>query len=486
MGEPIPISLGKGSNKSKFGQEGIAELVNCYFEPLGEGSKAGSAIYARNGEEDFATLTNGTGVRALLDLGSKLLAVAGRRVFEVGPGGSPATDVGGIPSDGFVTMARNNASPTQVGIVCDGQLHVYEDGDVAQSADTDLPPPVCVVAKDGYFILPIQDGRWFIAGPNTDAIDGLDFASAESQPDDNVMAAVRGPDVILFGTRSTEFWQNTGAADFPFTRSHTINVGCYAAGGVQNIMARVNERMVDSVIWPATDNQGAFAGMYILDGLTPVKISSAEVDDLIRSETDRTGIRSQAWTETSLNGQTHNFYNISGTSFSRTFDTTTGNWHARKTQGSDRWRMSCHAVFQNDHIWGGQSTNKLYRSLPSLLTDSGEELIAQWTLPTVHMFPHRFRVNGFYLDALTGVGAASATDADANPVLVIQYSKDGGISWSAPRYASIGAGGQRHVRVKERSFGMFGPHGVTFRGSCSAAVIKGVQQVALDADKLVA
>lgn len=487
MGEPVPIALGKGSKKSKFGLEGVAEFVNAYLETHGDGSKTGFTAYAINGTEEFAELgASATGIRAMLPLDSPLLAVAGRHLYSIGPGGSPVATIGAIPSDGFVTMARNGETPNPaVAIVCDGAYFIYRNGSVAPGGDADLPPPICVVSHNNYFVFPTADGRWFIVGPNTTEVDGILFASASSQPDNNVMAATRGPDVILFGARSADFFQDTAATDFPFTRSHSMNVGCYAAGSVRNIMARVNQRLVDSVIWAATDNDGAYSGVYILDGLTPLKISSAEVDRLVKAEVDPTVIRSQSWTEESVNGETHSFYTITGTNFSRTFDSITGEWHTRKSHGLDRLRYSCHAVFMGQHIWGDYETDQLFRSGADLYSEDGDPISFSITLPTIHMFPHKFRVNALYVDALTGVGAVTTVDANANPTMLIDYTKDGGASFGAARSVPIGAAAQRGTRIKERSFGIMNHNGVAFRFACSAAVIRGIQGVSLDADKLV-
>lgn len=485
MGDLVPVALGRGSKKSAFGLEGVAEFVNCYLEEHGDGSKTGSAVYAINGDEQFSTLPDGAGVRAMLDLGSTLLAVAARSLYAIGPNGS-ASRIGSIPADGFVSMARNQQAPNpQVAIVCNGAWYTYQLGvGVLANPDGDLPPVIDVVAKDSYFVFLCRDGRWFLAGPNDTEVDPLLFATAENQPDNLVRGTVRGPDLLLFGDKSTEAWHNTGAADFPFERVTTINVGCYAAGSVQKTVARVNNRLVDTVIFAATDHEGAFAGVYILDGYTPVKVSTAEVDRLVTGEGGGTHIVSQSWTEESVNGQTHTFYAITGADFTMVLDTVTGDWHARKSDGLERWRYSCHAVFMGRHVWGDYEADKLYRSSPSLRTAHGEPIKYSITMPTIHMGPHRFRVNALHVDALTGVGAASETDADASPVLLMDYSRDGGKSFGATRQCALGASGQRHVRIKERAFGIFDHNGFAPRYRCSAAVLKGIQGVHIDADKL--
>ena len=484
MAEPIPISLGRGSNVSRNGLEGINEFVNAYVEELGEGGKVQFPVYAINGLESFATLSGGAGVRAMLPLDAQLLAVSGRILFRVTAGGV-ATAVGGIPTDGLVTMARNRQQPNpQVAIVSEGLPFIYSGGTLSSLVDTDLPPPVCVVAIDGFFVFPIADGRWFITDIDEGTtVDGLDFSRASTSPDGLVMAAARGRDLVLFGLNSTEFHQNTGGEDFPFTLTTSISIGCFAAGSVANSTVIRGEATVDTLIWAATDSQGSYLGIVMLNGYTPSVISTPEVDRLIRDEPDPASIRSFAWTEDG-----HPFYLITGTSFTRVYDSRTaaggGGWHARESYGSSRWRGSCHAQFGGAHIFGDIDDNELYSSQPDVYTEAGSPIIWSITPPPVHMFPHRFRVNALHIDAIAGVGLVSSTEEQANPVLMLDYSRDGGASYGALRQCELGRASQRHVRVKERNFGIFDKNGVSFRMSCSANVIKGVMSAAIEADKL--
>ena len=484
MGEPVPISLGKGSNKAPYGLEGVASYVNAYAERIGEGGKVEWAVHAIPGLEDFTTLTSGGATRAMLTVDDLILTVSGRQLYSTPVGGSPATLVGGIASDGFVTMARNRRSPSpQVAIVGDGLVHIYQGGVLTQLADPDLPPPIAVVEIDGYFVFLISDGRWFISAIDDTTIDGLDFTSAQSSPDANVMAAVRGRELIIFGKQSMEFHvDNAASEDFPFTRIQTASIGCYAAGSVQKIIVGSDAgSATDTVIWAATDHKGSYNGIRILSGYSGQTISTSEVDALVRAESDPANLRSMAWTE-----DEHAFYCISGTSFSMCWDGATGKWHERKTYGLDRWRAQAHAQIGQTHIFGHYSTNKLYRSNASVYTDAGSAILWQVTTPPVHMFPNKFRVNAVYIDALTGVGINSSTDADANPVLMLDYTWDGGASYGAQRLVPLGAEAQRHVRLKERSFGRFDHNGVSFRLGCSAAVAKSVLGMSIDADKLAA
>lgn len=482
MAEPIPISLGKGSNKGRYGQEGLAEFVNCYVEQLGEEGKVQWPVHAINGTTEFATLPLGGAVRAMMPLDDRVLALSGRILFTMATSGDNPTAVGGIPSDGFVTMARNRQSPNpQVVIVCDGAYFIYQSGTLTPGADSDLPPPICVVETNGYFVFLIEDGRWFISGIDNTDIDGLDFSSALFSPDKNVMAGVRGRELVIFGQRSMQFYvDNAASEDFPFSLVQTASIGCYAAGSVSKIVLQPGGGSAsDTLIWAATDHKGAYCGVMVMSGYSGSKISTPELDRYILAETDPTAIRSFAWTEDG-----HSFYCITGTNFSMTWDGATGKWHKRKSDGLNRWRMSCHAQVGQSHIFGDYDDNVLYVSDGSVYTENGAPIVAQVVTPPVSMFPNPFVVNTLYLDVLTGVGVNSTTDADANPQIIIDYTDDGGATFGGERMVNVGADAQRYVSLDERALGRFGVNGVSFRFTFSAACAKALLQAAVDVTKL--
>lgn len=481
MGQPIPISLAKGSGAGRYPQLGIAKLTNAYIEQMGEMGKVPFSIIAMNGLLEWGQLPAADGgVRAMLALDTELLTVAGRQFYRSNASGGAAQLVGGIPVDGTVTMAANRASPRDVAIVVDGLYFLYEEGgSVAAGADPDLPPPIAVTEISGYFVFAIADGRFFIAGPDAVGVDGLDFASAESNADRNVMVATRGRELVIFGAASAEFWTESGAADFPFSRVQVIDIGCYAAESVANVLVlREGVAANDTLIWAASDHKGAYAAIVMLDGYAAGPVSNHEIDRLIRDEPNPSDIRAYSWVEDG-----HSFYAISGTSFTKVLDTGTMTWHDRKSFGRSRWRPAEHATFSRMNIFGDLETNQLYRSIPELYEEDGDRIRCEVIIPAIHMFPKRFKVGAIYVDALTGVGL-NTDDDDADPKLMLAVSRDAGASWGPERMCSLGRLAQRQVRIKERTFGNFDHNGMTLRLACTAKVAKAIQGVAIEADPL--
>jgi len=481
MAEPVPIALARGSDAGRYPQLGIARLLNCYVEELGEMGKSPFSVVAINGLAPWGVLPDADGgVRGMLALDNELLVVAGRQLYRLSAAGGTAQLVGGIPADGIVTMAANRASPRNVAIVAGGAYYLYDEGGtVTEGNDADLPSPVAVTSISGYLAFIIEDGRFFIAGPDDTNVGLLDFASAEASADRNVMVGKRGRELVIFGAGSTEFWSETGTGDFPFGRVQVIDVGCYAPASVANVLVlRSAVAATDTLMWVASDSGGAYAGVVLLDGYAALPVSTPEIDALIRAEANPDDIRGYSWTEDG-----HSFYALTGTGWTKVYDTKAGRWHDRETASLGRWRPSAHASFARLHLFGDADSGTVYVSTPETAEDAGERIRYEIVLPTIHMFPKRFKVNALHVDAVTGVGL-NTSDSDADPVLMIEVSRDAGASWGPARMASLGRMAQRQVRIKERTFGNFDHNGMTLRLSCTAKVARAIQGAAIEAEPL--
>lgn len=232
-----------------------------------------------------------------------------------------------------------------------------------------------IAAIDGYFVLFFDNGEFFISSiDDGDTIDPLEFAKAESHPDGGMRVVVRGRDLLLFGPKSLEGWNNVGAADFPFERSGAASIGCYAAGSVVPLTAVIDGRTVDTVIWAATNSDGAYSGIMVLsEGLAGHKISTLEIDRAIEAVTDPTSIRAFTWSKGG-----HTFYTITDLStFTYSFDTTQSFWpHQRTSDGLNFWRIGMAVNFGSGGssnigkvIVGDYTSAKLYK-LDSALYDA--------------------------------------------------------------------------------------------------------------------
>ena len=482
MGDLTPIGLTNGTARGRYDVEATARLINCYAEGIGSTGKAPFVLYAVNGWESYATLPGASGgVRAMLSLDSELLAVAGRQLYTVSPQ-KVATLIGGIPSDGLVTMARNRQAPNpQAVIVSDGRWYIYQDGAVTQGSDPDLRAPIYVTQTGGYFVFLAADGTITASAIDDTTIDGLDFANAQSNADGGVALATRGTDLLIFGQRSTEFWTETGAADFPFERQAFRGFGCYAPGTVSEITALVSNAMVDSVAWAATDENGKYTGVYLLSGYAAQKISTYDIDRDILDDPNPSQIRSFAWSEDG-----HVFYTIKGTDYSHTYDTVEGVWHERKSATQKYWRGFPHVTFDGKTLFGDSETGTLYESKRSLYDAAGEDVVMEVWLPIVHAWPYELIVNRLVVDAVTGVGENSSDDHLADPQIMFDMSRDGGKTFGTVLSRSLGRDAQVNQSIEWWALGPVPRQGAVLRFRISAGVKRAVLGAAIDVDRVAA
>ena len=450
-----------GSNPARHPSGGVARLINCYAADVGEGQRARLPIYASPGLTSFATHSGGGAVRCMITNNSQLYVVS-NRVLSVFDTAGTEMIIGGIPSDGHVTAAVNRKNPgQQIAFVCDGLAYMCANNVLTQVTDSDLAPPIAVDFIGGYFVYAISDGRFFWSELDEgSAIDALDFASAEGNPDGLVGVKVRGDDLVLIGPRSTEFHGQTGSADSPFARSVVAAFGCLSPKSITACTIVSKESITDSVAWVATDRTGRYAGVIMLDGYSARKISSEALDEVIRDETLPGEITATSW----VSGG-HGFLAVSGTDWTWVFDTSVGLWHERVSYGASRWQIDHVVDLAGTLIAGANTGGALYSMQESVGTEGSDPLIM--TLQT-SLLPGENEINTLEIICATGVGEVGG---ETDPVIGMSWSEDGQ-NWSTERMRALGAEAQTRTRVRWNGLGTnrnrSGGRSFRFRSSADA------------------
>jgi hypothetical protein len=449
-----PITFPLSSNPARFGHAGAARLINLYPEKVGPDAKTEWCWWAVDGLSAFSTLTGGGGVRAMLALSdSDLYVVAGRVLFRVDNTGS-ASILGGISSDGVVTMAQNRVG--QIAIVCDGLYYGVVGGVLSQLADPDLPPPISVAEINGQFVFLIADGRMFISDVDDWNVDALNFVTNEKRPDQGVRNITRGSDHVAFGTNSTEFWQDSGE----FLRTAANDLGCKAAGSVVELE--------QTIFWVCHDGT-----VRVLEGYQGKKISTHPVERFIAEDAHPQNLTACAW-----QARGHSFYALSGTNGTWVYDVSTGQWHERASYGLDRWKVSQTIQFGTKVIAGNYNDGALYEMSPDAYDEDGDELVCTIQPAPVSANGKRVKHNRIDVDVIPGTGLVSGASYLQNPTLMVDYSEDGGLTFGTQRQLSTGAAGQTLRRCFATRLGM--SRSRTYRLSMSAAVARGFLSMTAD------
>ncbi|MDE2440124.1 MAG: hypothetical protein KGP14_03795 [Betaproteobacteria bacterium] len=469
-----PLDLGKQSNQGRYPHAGVAQLVNMYCESAGTEGRFQFPLYPVAGLTQWATHSGGAGIRAMLATATELLVVAGRTLSAFDASGDE-TVIGGIPSDGLVTMSQNRVG--QVTIVCDGVYYVYQGGAVAPVNARLLPAPNSICCLDGYSVLTQYTGRFDLSGIDAaTTFDGLTFATAESVPGPLLVGKTRGRDLVLFGPNKVEVWADTGGADFPFSRRTAMTIGCLNAASVTPAaLLASGQALTDTIIWPATDSQGNYTTVAMLMGDQAVSISTPYVDRLIATETNQAGITGTAWTE-----RGHGFCMLSGTNWSVVYDTKTGLWHDRQSNGG-RSIIGKTLAFGGQIIAGDATQGILYVLAPDAHDENGAPLVCTVQTPPVAGFPARLEVNEIYIDTIPGQGLLSGGIQNTNPQIMLQWTADGQ-TWSTERWQPMGRAGNTTRRVKWNRLGTSKQEGRSYRFRMSADVARGFMGAFIDTD----
>jgi hypothetical protein len=464
----FPVDFGTQSNPGRHGQDTGPRHINCYVEPISEGQPS-KGTYVPSGFRLLATVTDGGPCRGLIALGEVFYGIFGTKIVKVDTSGN-VTDVGAIPGSASVFLARNAKLATpQIVLVVDGLKYALENDVLTEITDTDLPPPESVAFLDQRVIFSLPDGRIFYSDiDDVTSIDALSFATAEGAPDGLNRVFAHRLDAWLFGSETTEIWGATSSESNPFQRrpGGFIAKGCLANQSVASLGG--------TVFWIGSD-----AIPYKASSYTEIPMAHFPVCRAIEDETDKRNIVGFTFYD-----RGHAFYVISGTNWTWQYNMTTDRWFERKSFGLDRWRAQHSIRFNNLTIVGDKYNAKIYVVDPDYHDENGEDLVCTMESAPMHARPNRLSVDRLHCNFKTGVGLHSSDVHESNPKVGLQYSDDGGHSWSRERLASLGAEGQHQTRVAFSGLGITGHGGRIWRLSSSAPVVRSFLGAEMEGDRI--
>lgn len=421
--------------------------INFYLE-YDQAGKEPSALYGTPGLKSFVVAGDGPVRGEFSSTNGRAFAVSGDKLYEITSGGI-ATELGTLnTSSGVVTMAEND---TQLAI-CDGEelyILTYSSDAFVEVTDPDLPSSVgMVMYLDGYFIVVENNsGRFYLSaiGDGTDW-DALDFATAESSPD-QLKAVVNGNGQLwLFGDKTTEIWTNTGESTFPFRR---ISGGKLEVGALS---AFAQVEIDNSIFWIGNDEFGKGV-VYRTSGFQPQRISTPAIERAIQSASTTDGIRAFAYEQDG-----HFFYFITGGGLetSLVYDLTTQQWHERaylNSAGNYEQHLAADCMFAfGKHLVGDRRNGHIYEMSLDYYDDNGDEISSRRIFTHVGDMDRRIRYNRLDIFMETGVGTQTGQGQD--PKISLRLSKDGARTWSNNYTKSIGKVGKYQQKVTYRRLGI--------------------------------
>lgn len=440
----IRVPLGVGLRRGRSSVGGMSGTVNCFAEPVKGEGRTGLAIYPFPGKTLFSTIGGGT-VRGQLDFATYHAAVVGTRLYTIDASGT-ATDRGEIEGTDRTDLDFNGA---QLFVQGTTKSYYYDPATAVPNevTDSDFQGATSACSLDGYTItsVPSSDRIQWFALRDASSVDGLDFATAETNGDRNVAVRVANKDLHVFGEKTLEFFYHSGNPDQQFESKAIppLEIGCLARDSIALMDTGFN--------WVGRDGKSGGIGVYrMAGGYTAKKISTPavdrfleEYDESLRSSIHALGFQFHA----------HQFYclHLPGT-VSLYYDQATNEWgflksgtYAMSADPLGGWDALTFATNGGKRIVGASDGN-LYELDGGSFTENGAEIIreiicSQLTTNT----KHGAILHEHGIDMEVGIGLATGQGSD--PVIMCAKSVNGGKSWQQRIDRPLGAAGKYLTNV---------------------------------------
>lgn len=412
----MQLPFGTASYKVRSLPLSAQQMVNHRLEQAPPQAKTFAAVIPSYGIRDFLTIGSGN-TRGGIVVNGVLYVVVGETLYRIPESGDPIS-LGSVPGAAYVDMAGDE---THLMLVTSSLGYYWNGATVAPISDPDFPGAEWVEELDGYFIIgkPVS-GQFYISGNRLPAEwDALDFASAERYPDDLVGAIVNLGELILFGRESFEIHGNTGNTDFPIEQ---VGNGIGEVG----LLSRYAMAKAGNIVFFVGNDRK----VYQLNGYTPQVISEPGIEQIIEDSQDKT-CYSMTWSEGS--GKLVSFTFDNGTIV---YDLSTQLWHERKSLGFDRWRPLFILNCYDRWFVGDFYTNRVGTLDPGMFMEWDDILWGSVTSPPISAENKRITHQRLELVFESGVGLNLGQGSD--PQVMLDWSDDGGRTWSAQRFRPLG------------------------------------------------
>lgn len=413
-------------------KQGVQRSMNLRLRLIeGEGEPNTVVLESIEGLRTFVTMpATVRGTHASDD--GRWFVVAGNTLYEVGTNATTTARGTLASSSGYVSM-KNGLYQLVIVDGPSGYVLTLASNAFAQITDPDWRGSQWVEELNGQFIFVPSDqpDQFYLSSiDDGSSFDALDFSSADAQPDGIVTHRVHKEELYLFGTRSTEVWIYTGAADFPLARynSTPISIGC--------VGLRAAVVSSDSMFFVGGTTVGAGI-VYEMRGHQPIRISHQGVEQSLTKCTDLSAVKMWCY---QIDG--NEFVGLDGPGFTSTwvYGLATQKWHeqGRLVDGDwDVWPVEQMTYFSGTHY---ATAGAVIYALDSDIDTIGAEAMSfERTWPHMAMAslePVSYR----------GVEVAMTTGNGGN--VTLELSNDGGYVWGSPLIRSLGAIGRRMERIR--------------------------------------
>lgn len=428
---PVPL-FGIG-NTGKSVNVDAQQRENLFIEVQQDPEKHVLTMYGTPGLKTFVNF-GASPIRGLYQKDSLIYLVNQDKLYSVSNDGAITVLGTLLTTAGRVNMSDNG---TQIILVDGTNGYIYNTSTTAFTRITapGWPGADTVTFLNGRFIVNKPNtGQWYWSGLYDGlSWDALNFATAESDPDNLVAVIAEMGQLMLFGTKTTEPWGDSGALDNPFARvgSSAIEWGLAARDSLC--------KYADGLMFLRKNRLGQVQVCF-LSGFNAQPVSTPEMDYVFGTYGNVSNATAYAYM---ISG--HAFYQINfpSSNVSWLFDMQSKSWSKLSSSGGRHRGDNCtqllDKIFVSDYANG-----KLYQLSMNFYTDDGAAIVREFTSRHQANGNH-MRLGQLWLEFEPGVGLQ--TGQGTNPQVMMTVSRDGGSTFGNERWTSIGKVGKYKARA---------------------------------------
>lgn len=421
-------------------------VVNGYAQAEPRDAKTPVTVLGCPGIEAFSEVGTGP-IRAAIEVDGIPYVVSGEEMYEIAEDGTATNRTGAntIGGGGNVISIDTNGIEIVFLDGAKGWSYDIAGTTLAEITDADFIDSALTVAAVGGYMAFDNPGtdEFFISDLlDATAYSALDYASADSMPDRVRSVANDFGLLDVFGEKSIEFWQNTGAISFPFQPivQGTIPIGI--AGPLARVGAAQSMFFIghDKIAYQMT--RGSLQ-----------RISTHAIEAEWGAYTTLTDAFCFYY---SHEGHKFVFFTFPGADKTWCFDLSTRLWHERATFDvagfESRWRVNCAVEVFGRTMVGDANSGKLGFLSSGVYTEWGDTTQMHLIAPPIHGEGDRVSFPMFELDMETGVGNTVSPGDD--PQAILDWRDDGNLDWVTALDRSVGRLGDRMTRMQWAELGM--------------------------------
>jgi hypothetical protein len=424
--------------------------INCYVERRQEDDRTAFSLIGRPGLQDFVTSTGSSptrGMWAVNTLTTPLLFFVQASTLYSADNSGNVTTLGTLSTTlGDISMADDGTYL----VIVDGFFgYVYNMVTTTLTQITDgnfTTAPRTVTWLDGYFIVTASNGRQFQLSQISPSIDPtvwpaiqIGFAGSGSG---NLRGGIVDHLVLnLFGDVYTEFWQDTGSPDFPFSK---------IPGAAQQfgLAAPWSISQFDNSLVALFQDRTGNLTIARMQGFSLKKISDVDIDGIISRYMSVVDAKGFGF---SVAGHPMYLINFIGDAQAWCYDGLSGVWSEWQASNGTNFLGTKFANFVGQQIVSDRTTGNLYALTEGLYLDGTDPLPMEVISKHIWNDDKYIGISQLQIDIESGVGTVSGQGV--NPVCDLLVSKDGGNTFTSVGYASMGKLGEFTHRLIWRNLG---------------------------------